>query len=270
MENSVLVTINPGYALDCEGNEVIVCKPYKYDIKDSIEYFKRIGAYFSDTKCTPEECNQEDPHITIGLIYGECNSNPSTQYMTTCTDFQDQYSRTREGFMVAVKLECKNAVNFCKEKNAIDICSPSSGCNGTEMDYNENMIIPLARICISDSAVLPILNVIDIRQYAWTFNNQSIWEQARKQLIRPDIKVVHDISGIVNMDIDSARRILAQQNMIVNQKTLVSSELTQEKRAKIKSMSPLVPEGSKIILITYEDRKKVRFGITSENASDQD
>jgi hypothetical protein len=177
-----IVTINPGYALDCEGNEVIVCKPYNADLSDSIGYLERLGAFLNRERCTTAKCINDDPHIIVGIIYEECSSNPSTQYMTTCaTDVQNQYSRIREGFRVAFGLEYKYTINFCNMESAKDICTPSSCCAGTEMDYNENMIIPLARICIDNTAAFPIQKVNDIRKYAWALNTQSKWEQARKQ-----------------------------------------------------------------------------------------
>lgn len=260
------VTIQPGLALDCEGNEVIVCRPYNVDLKEIIECLERMGKVSNDCSC--ETPAQPLVCINIGIIYDECLSNPSTQYVTTCsTESQQQYSRIREGFRVVIDVDNSPFVQKGISGDKNRSCSAHSyRYPGVDPDYSKEMVIPLAQILICNNKEnKPITEITPdkiimtgVRQYCWTAETFESWENSRKNLLPAE----YDISCIINKSVEEARVLLEQMGMNVESKGLPPSKLTLQDFELIRKISPNVLSGSNITLIVDEENgDKVLFGI---------
>ena len=112
-EDILKIIIEPGFALDCDGNEIIVCNEHVEPLKDKIKLLKQQGKI-----CTEDECGispYEHPKIFIGIKYCECNAKPVQQYTAECStdDLKPQYSRVKEGY--SVKIFTKDELPSCGE-----------------------------------------------------------------------------------------------------------------------------------------------------------
>lgn len=274
-EKKPLVTIIPGAALDCEGNEVLVCRPYTIDLTEYIIYLRRVGALSIITTSSLKSSSEQNAgtcedavvktaFITIGITYGECFSNPSAQYITSCsTEPNQKYSRIREGFRTAVILEYDNCVqtnDVSVNNRRIEHCKQS---HVEDSDVAREMIIPLARILV-DSAEIAMVNpckITDIRSFAWTAYTYDLWENAKNILLSRVNKSFHDLSIIINRKLPDVRHMLEVMKMKVHEQYLTPSMLTETDLQNIRTISPLTEEGSEITLITDENGERVLFGL---------
>ena len=98
-----VVVIKRGMALDCHGNEIMVCDPVDIDLASMV----------CPTKVTPrgaeEYCKQQDvenkPTVYyIGIRYNEVPTDPVPVYVPGggCEEKVCEYSRIREGFCVEI------------------------------------------------------------------------------------------------------------------------------------------------------------------------
>lgn len=97
------LTIKPGMALDCHGNEILVCDPVEINLT-SLPCPAKIPA-----RGTLEYCRQQDvekkPNIYyIAIRYHEVPSDPVPVYAPAggCEEKACEYSRIREGFCVEI------------------------------------------------------------------------------------------------------------------------------------------------------------------------
>ncbi|NIV03796.1 hypothetical protein GWN26_07485, partial [Candidatus Saccharibacteria bacterium] len=109
-EKITKIFIEPGLALDCSGNEIVVCHDFLVPIGDKVKKLK--------------DCNQlsdPPPKLYIGIKYCECQSEPAEQLTAECDDDQlrPQFSRVREGFDVVILTEEEyyNCTNGLGEQN---------------------------------------------------------------------------------------------------------------------------------------------------------
>ncbi len=108
------ITMGHGFALDCEGNEIIVCderKIYQDELKEII-----LGE---------DKCVKIKDEYCIGIKYCDFESDLVTQYITSCdTDnLQQENSLVREGYRIVVMKKekikefkdegCKRPCNYC-------------------------------------------------------------------------------------------------------------------------------------------------------------
>lgn len=137
------IFIEPGFALDCEGNEIIVCNPYLVPIDEKIDQLTN--------SCEPlNPCTK----LLIAIKYCECKSEPQPQYATECgdEDQQVQFSRIREGFSVQVLLE-DEVPDCCKKEKQDDCCEKyKQDCSGLAVCCAEEHMIILGCICIDQES----------------------------------------------------------------------------------------------------------------------
>lgn len=94
------IIITPGMALDCCGNEIVVCEDFEIDLK-------------KETCICPDTSKEKDPCVDkdrddgeckyyVAIGYNEVPSDPVPVYTPSggCDDKVCEYSRTREGFCV--------------------------------------------------------------------------------------------------------------------------------------------------------------------------
>jgi hypothetical protein len=96
------VFIGGGVAIDCAGNEIVVCEQYLVPLDEKIEELRRCGKLKRLTASSPPQ--YKTPRLFIGIRYCECRSQPAEQYTSECPDdkLRPQFARVREGFTVQV------------------------------------------------------------------------------------------------------------------------------------------------------------------------
>ena len=131
------IFIEPGFALDCEGNEIIVCHPYQVPIDEKLDQLT--------DSCQPlNPCTK----LLIAIRYCECKSAPQPQYASGCgdEDQQVQFSRIGEGFSVQVLLE-DEVPDCCKHKQQDECCEKhKQDCPGLAVCCEEEHAIILGCI----------------------------------------------------------------------------------------------------------------------------
>jgi hypothetical protein len=100
-----LISIEPGVALDCHGNEIVVCEPYELDLGPAT----CLGIKPPKKPLTPQDCadmeRADTPNMFyIAMRYNEVPTDPVPVYAPAggCDEKVCDYSRTREGFCVDV------------------------------------------------------------------------------------------------------------------------------------------------------------------------
>ncbi len=99
------ITIEPGMALDCHGNEIVVCEPYEVDISSLPCQGKKTK---QKQPTTPEDCEELEKTkgqfkvFYIGIRYHEVPTDPVPVYAPGggCEERVCEYSRVREGFCI--------------------------------------------------------------------------------------------------------------------------------------------------------------------------
>ena len=133
------VLVNCGWALDCEGREIIVRQPYKLDLwsllsAEQIQQIKQV-------------CDTGDTEILLELsvCYCEQPTYPSRPVVTdTCAGVSKcVYGRTREGFKFSVSLTPSEPDMRCS--NCCEVC--------------ENECVVLAYICWNPTKPITLENI---------------------------------------------------------------------------------------------------------------
>jgi len=93
------IVISPGMALDCLGNEIVVCNEYELDLKKLPDLCPDTGAGAKDP-CAERET--QDCKYYIGIKYAEAPTDPVPVYLPggSCEEKTCEYSRIREGFCI--------------------------------------------------------------------------------------------------------------------------------------------------------------------------
>jgi hypothetical protein len=131
--------VKAGLALDCAGNEIVVCEDYLVPLDEKIEELCRLGQLkkVGDTLT--------GPRLYVGIRYCECKSDPVEQYTSECADdrLRPQFSRVREGFNI--QLYTEKELPCCedhKEKDRSGCLHACSECGGLHpCDEDEQLII---------------------------------------------------------------------------------------------------------------------------------
>ncbi|MFZ0391933.1 MAG: hypothetical protein WAN36_15840 [Calditrichia bacterium] len=94
------VVITPGLALDCRGNEILVCEPFEFDLKKQDVLCPEPGRKGEDP------CAERDPDkgckYYVAIRFKEVKTDPVPVYApgSSCEEKECEYSRVREGFCV--------------------------------------------------------------------------------------------------------------------------------------------------------------------------
>jgi hypothetical protein len=94
------IIITPGMALDCHGNEILVCEDFEIDLKKET-------CICPDTSkekdpCADKERDDKECKYYVAIKYNEVPTDPVPVYTPSggCDEKVCEYSRTREGFCV--------------------------------------------------------------------------------------------------------------------------------------------------------------------------
>ncbi|MCP4368027.1 MAG: hypothetical protein GY797_07940 [Deltaproteobacteria bacterium] len=152
------ITIGHGFALDCEGNEIVVCDERKICLEELVKIIR------GENKCA--EINGE---YCIGIKYCDFESDPVTQYITSCdTDnLQQVNSLVREGYRIVVMK--KEDFKELKEEKC-----------GRPCDYCEGVVPPW---CKEDNHII-ILGCVKIRKKGEEETSDDGTEQTKPPGVR--------------------------------------------------------------------------------------
>ena len=259
------ISIEPGLAFDAAGNEIVVSNLYSEDISAQLAFVNN----YSTMICKNPSCQKNDEKILaiihVGIVYGECPSNLSNQYITTCNEVpQEQYSRVREGFRLVLSVESiDNSVDVakCKKNNT----------KGTEAQYCDGMIIELADIVITSKIVkkLEAGKDIEIEQLdheikdARDFNSERVlgrWECARRQVLQ-NIKLpddVVDLTCFIGRNKEWVTGKLIDKDLTVDS-LIQLSNASIEVLKEIRKAIPYVKKGTKVKLVVDNLMDRVLF-----------
>jgi hypothetical protein len=93
------IVITPGMALDCHGNEILVCEDFEVDLKKET-------CLYPDTSKDRDPCaeggDERECKYYVAIRYNEAPTDPLPVYTPSggCEDKVCEHSRTREGFCV--------------------------------------------------------------------------------------------------------------------------------------------------------------------------
>lgn len=97
-----IVTIEPGYAIDCCGNDIVVCEAQKFDVLDYLKScFKREeDGCQGKIQPPPSRCDREPKEYCLVISYDELHTRPMTAMMRDngCRTSRCEPSRTSEVF----------------------------------------------------------------------------------------------------------------------------------------------------------------------------
>ena len=116
------IFIEPGFALDCAGNEIVVCHPYRVPLDEKIDELLKTCKPIKERIC-----------LSVSIKYCEGESEPQPQYIAACEEdeMQVKMSRICEGF--CVELLPKKETDDCCQQH------PGQDCN-CEKTYRQDCL----------------------------------------------------------------------------------------------------------------------------------
>ena len=98
---SQCVVVDPGLAIDCHGNEILVCEPQTVDL--SAKLCRSTRSKRQDDPCAEYRDEEQEPTaLYVVLRYHESKTDPVPVYAPggSCEEKTCDYSRTQEGFCI--------------------------------------------------------------------------------------------------------------------------------------------------------------------------
>jgi hypothetical protein len=211
------IFIEPGFALDCAGNEIVVCYPHLVPLDEKIEELCQ--------GCKPW---QEGTKLVIVIKYCECKSEPQPQYTSQCAEdeLHPEMSRICEGYCVQV-LEEKDVPDCCKNIHDNQCCQPpKQDCPGLAGCCEDEHVLVLG--CFK----LPPQEICKKERCERNFSAENIdpccsprrvctpclepssqWERQKQVLVREACLVSEDwidFSEVIGKSVPEARSYLNQ------------------------------------------------------------
>ena len=217
------IFIEGGLALDCAGNEIVVCEQYLIPLDEKVDELRRFGLLKKVEGVQPK---YEGPKLFVGIRYCECKSQPAEQYTAECADdkLRPQYSRVREGFNVQLFTE-KELPGCQKGADAgpKDCCSPCCvDCGGLHTcgEHEQTIILGSvenydtaaenpdhkdAKFCHTES--YPLMPDY-LKESLW-------WEVKRQSLMRAVFKEAEwiDVSFLLGERVDTLEKRLEDKSL---------------------------------------------------------
>jgi hypothetical protein len=98
------VVIEPGYAIDCCGNDIVVCDSYRFDVLEYIQKCLRDEDPGCEGKIRPPRtrCDEQPKEYCLVISYAEEAARPVTALVRNngCSTKRCEPSRTKEGFRI--------------------------------------------------------------------------------------------------------------------------------------------------------------------------
>lgn len=212
------IFIEGGLALDCAGNEVVVCDKYLVPLDEKINDLRCAGLLKG------EGGKVARPKIFVGIGYCECKSQPAEQYTSECADdkLRPQFSRVREGFHV--QLFTADELLCCEKHHGSSDCCPECAglhpCSEAEQvvilgcieNYDTNISNPNHEgATITPHAICPTAPSY-LGEAVWAY---SRWEAQRQNLLRSVYSDANwvDVSSLIGKTKDEAEKWLQAKQL---------------------------------------------------------
>jgi hypothetical protein len=154
------VIIEPGYAIDCCGNDIVVCKEASFNV---IDCFKQPETPYCDRDLIEykSQCDRESKEYCLAIFYDEEPIKPVTALIRDngCKNVRCEPSRTRETFRFELV-----------EKPEPDRCNIDLSWL-TEMEFNQQLksiLTTLAALTPSHSFLCKVLTCLFEDKKLWT------------------------------------------------------------------------------------------------------
>lgn len=212
------VFIGGGLALDCVGNEIIVCEKYLVPLDEKIKELRRLGLLERLTGCEPP--TYKGPRLYVGIRYCECKSQPSEQYTSECPDdrLRPQFSRVREGF--DVQLFTAEELPERRKGNGADgyehKCPDCTGLYPCLYPCREDeMLIILGYVEGYDATTVDDANHRDARLTNYNNYPSTRWEAQRQNVLRSvfDQGDWVDVSAVLGRETDYVKKWLTDNQL---------------------------------------------------------
>jgi hypothetical protein len=262
------IFIEAGFALGCDGNEIIVCHDHLVPLDEKIADLLREGKI-------PCQGNA-GPKLFVGIRYCECQSDPVPQYTSACDDdeLHQQYSRVREGYAVQVLLEEELASGKNTEISHDNGCTkPSKDCPGLFNCAEKDLFIVLGSLnnysTVGGNFPEGIIDPNDRRTYAVQYlcrtylRNFDDWEKRGLALLASfsHEEEVVDFTGVLDKQEDEA--ILYAKTIGLARPKVVSRSDIRGQLQIVRGAMPIARRGGSITLV-LDDDKKVIFAYASD------
>jgi hypothetical protein len=270
--DSVTVTkifIEAGWALDCAGNEIVVCQDYLVPLDEKIDELRRFGRLEKVGECQPPV--YKGPKLFIGIRYCECKSDPAEQLTSECADdkLRPQFSRVREGFDVQIFTQeelpgCwthgRSSSGNCCSHGCSDSCSD---CQGLHVCGEDEQVIILGSVENYDtSAGNPDHKDATITNADNSLPGSRDWEARKQSLLRHVLKNAAwiDVSILIGQTKTGIDERLQKLGLTLGT-TYKSGSIDnpQEFFNKARDAEPWAAPGSVIDIVTDENDKCILF-----------
>lgn len=176
------VIVQPGFALDKYGNEILVCEPKAIDLKSAC-----ITEDVSDSQSGEPRTRK----LCITLRYKECQSNPSPIPVDNCGKLEDKcvYNRTKETFEINIVCEEPEKLQTIREE-FVEILACESG--STQFLNNPAPLIieechprhkwceiTLACICYTEKTPIKEHHIDNVTYRKLAFSNEMLYAMIR-------------------------------------------------------------------------------------------
>jgi hypothetical protein len=258
------VFVGGGLALDCAGNEIVVCEKYLVPLDEKIEELCRYGKLIRAEPNVPP--TEPPPKLYIGIRYCECQSQPTEQYTSECADdrLRPQYARYREGFSVLVLTEAE--LPACQKTNmGKDNTHACPSCSGLYACREEDQLIILGYVENYDTTDVDYpdhkaANITNYDNYPTTPNGLTEsawahprWEAQRQNTLRTVFKDTDwvDVSTMIGRGRAAVEAWLTENNLTLGT-TYVPGNIEDEREffEKARNAERWAEEGSVVDLVT--------------------
>jgi hypothetical protein len=226
------VFIGGGVALDCAGNEIIVCDKYLVPLDEKIEELRKLGLLEQVEDRYPPQ--YRGPRLFIGIRYCECKSQPTEQYTSECADdrLRPQFSRVREGF--TVQILTAEELPGCHKENGAGSANGDSHycpeCRGLYPCREEDLIVILGYVENYDTSpdepdhqyvtITPYENYpttpAGLSESMWAYPR---WEAQKQNMLRSFMRRTEwvDVSPLIGKGKAEATEWLTQKQLTLGQ-----------------------------------------------------
>jgi hypothetical protein len=273
------LVIKTGAALDCEGNEIIVCKENVVVLADWIDALASRNQVWTVEQC--EEGEKECLKLYVGLKYCEHDVDPVAVFGSSCGESKRHYEKTRicEGY--SVKLlnedelpECPISRNIHSEEDCIQPCyhcPPLDPCCPDERYVILGSLL-ICRLKQENNGYKwdVQIDMTDRRKPAHAFYH--FWEEAKQLFMHSLFQKSGwtDISVVIGRKKDGVRCVLEKieglKFVFKPFGDFVSNGILSDKLELIKCASPWVPIDKCIVLVT-DDNECVLFAYADPDES---
>ena len=250
--------IEPGFALDCAGNEILVRESHRVDVEGKLRTLQH-----------PGETVDAVPTLWIGIAYCEYKSNPEPQHHILPDDGNpqpSQCSRVREGYQVWICTE--DELSECCKAKAAHYASPEfhegADCLGMWKCCSEDCPIILGRVRdYQDAATLSIDSTFHPLMV------QNTWEKQKQRMLHIACKELDwvDLSAVINQTAEVAEKWIVDNGLEEGKRLEIAAlEAEPNLMVRIGKAISCVKKNSKIDLI-IDPHGYVLFALPQEGGT---